>query len=191
MNQHAKAALTKKQRQEVKLLYRSGQFSQAQLAVRFATSVKTIRKWVHRETPYDRSSAPKTPHRRVTESYRQAVLAYRRAHPTHGPVRIQAELEPVHGHFAFSTVRLILQEAALSHPKRAKPPQDAAIPVGRHRTQMDVQQLPAVAGGQGFQYKISIIHLSTRIKYSEIHDNYESATIASVFQRAWDALPPF
>ena len=48
---------------------------------------------------------------------------------------------------------------------------------------MDVQQLPAIEGGTGFEYKISLIHLSTRIKYSEIHSNYTSETVAGVFQR--------
>ena len=61
----------------------------------------------------------------------------------------------------------------------------------RYRTQMDVQQLPAIKGGIGFEYKISIIHLWTRIKYSAIHDNYQRETIADVFKRSMDVLPPF
>ncbi len=191
MKLHTKAALTQKQRIEVKRLYTTGQFSYTQLANQFATTRKTIAKWVKRQQPQDASSAPKQPARRVTEAYRQAIIAYRRVHPTHGPVRIQTELEPTHGHFAFSTVRLILKQAALSQSPKPKTAQSNPIPVGRHRTQMDVQQLPAIEGSSGFEYKISIIHLSTRIKYSEIHDTYDSATIAAVFQRAWDALPPF
>ena len=30
---------------------------------------------------------------------------------------------------------------------------------------MDIQQLPAVKGNEGFEYKISIIDLSTRVKH--------------------------
>ena len=192
MKLHTNAALTQKQRQEIKQLYQSGNYTYPTLAKQFATTRRTIGKWVKRETTTDASSAPKQHgRRRVTEAYRQAVISYRQAHPTHGPVRIQAELETTHGHFAFSTVRLIIKQAALSQSLKPKTTKPNAIPVGRHRTQMDVQQLPAIEGNSGFEYKISIIHLSTRIKYSEIHDNYESATIAAVFQRAWDALPPF
>lgn len=56
---------------------------------------------------------------------------------------------------------------------------------------MDIQQLPAVKGNEGFEYKISIIDLSTRVKHWEIHDNYESKTIAQVYNRALDELPFF
>jgi hypothetical protein len=65
------------------------------------------------------------------------------------------------------------------------------IPVGRHRLQCDVQQLPAIKGSQGFQYKVSFIHLKTRYKYSEIHPDQRSETIAGVYKRALDNLPPF
>ena len=65
------------------------------------------------------------------------------------------------------------------------------IPVGHHRIQMDIQQLPAVEGGKGFEYKISTIHLRTRVKYSKIHSNRKSETVAGVLKRALDLLPPF
>ena len=102
-------------------------------------------------------------------------------------MRIAYELRARYGPFAFSTVGLILRQAALSGPAKTK----RALPVGRHRTQMDEQQLPATKGSQGFEYKILIIHLATRVKYSEIHDNYESLTIAGVFKRSLDSLPLF
>ncbi|MBC7920208.1 MAG: helix-turn-helix domain-containing protein [Ferruginibacter sp.] len=191
MKLHTNAALTQKQRLEIQRLYASGQHSYAQLARQFATTTKTIAKWVKRNQTHDQSSAPKQPHRRVSAAYRQAVLAYRRAHPSQGPVRIEYELRAEHGHFAFSTVGLMLREAALNGQAKGRRPKPKGLPVGRHRTQMDVQQLPAIEGSSGFEYKISIIHLSTRIKYSEIHNNYESATIAAVFERSLDALPPF
>lgn len=56
---------------------------------------------------------------------------------------------------------------------------------------MDVQQLPAVAGGHGYEYKISLIHLRTRLKYSEIHPSCTSHIVAEVFERAILRLPPF
>jgi transposase InsO family protein len=56
---------------------------------------------------------------------------------------------------------------------------------------MDWQQLPAVKGGRGFRYKISVIHMSTRIKYSEIVKDYKSRTLAAFIKRAMDRLPPF
>lgn len=55
---------------------------------------------------------------------------------------------------------------------------------------MDIQQLPAVRGGSGFEYKISVIHMRTRIKYSEIHPDHFSETCADVLRRALDVLPP-
>lgn len=56
---------------------------------------------------------------------------------------------------------------------------------------MDVQFLPKLAQGQGFDYKISVLHLATRLKYSEIHDNQRSTTVAQVLARAVARLPPF
>jgi transposase len=191
MKIHRNAALTGKQRQQVQALYASGDYSQQQLALQFATTRKTISKWVHRPQAQDASSAPKQPYRRVNDAYRQAVIAYRGAHPGHGPVRIAEELRGEFGAFAASTVGLILRQAALSKPVKPKTTKAVGLPVGRYRTQMDVQQLPAIEGSTGFEYKISIIHLSTRMKYSEIHDNYESPTIAAVFERSLDQLPPF
>jgi transposase-like protein len=191
MKIHRNAALTGKQRQQVQALYSSGAYSQQQLALQLATTRKTIGKWVNRQQAQDSSSAPRRPHRRVTDSYRKAVIAYRQAHPSHGPVRIVEELRPAFGAFAASTVGLILRQAALSNPAKPKRAKVEGLPVGRYRTQMDVQQLPAIEGSSGFEYKISIIHLSTRMKYSEIHDNYESPTIAAVFERSLDQLPPF
>jgi hypothetical protein len=54
-----------------------------------------------------------------------------------------------------------------------------------------VQQLPAVAGGHSFEYKVSLIHLRTRLKYSEIHPQCTSAVVADVVERALPRLPPF
>lgn len=56
---------------------------------------------------------------------------------------------------------------------------------------MDVQFLTKIPATKGFDYKISLIHLATRLKYSEIHDNQRSTTLAEVLGRAQQRLPPF
>jgi hypothetical protein len=56
---------------------------------------------------------------------------------------------------------------------------------------MDIQQLPAIEGQTGFEYKISIIHLRTRLKYSEIRTDATSPTLAAVLEEATRRLPPF
>lgn len=188
MKLHSNAALTPARRQKLYQRYATGQISYTQLANEFGVSRKTAIKWANRTQVQDASSAPKTHATRVTPAYRQAVIDYRTAQPTHGPVRIERQLRAQFGHFSPSTVRLILQaHKAPSVPRPKAPP----LPTGRFRTQMDVQQLPAVKGQKGFAYKISIIHLATRMKYSEIHDNQQSDTLAEVFKRSMEVLPPF
>jgi hypothetical protein len=147
MKLHKNAALTPHQRQQIQRLYATGQFSYPQLAHQFSTTRKTVMKWAKRNHSQDQTSAPKQHYRRVTDAYQQAVIAYRLVHPTHGPVRIEYELRAEYGPFAFSTVRLILQQAKAQHPKR---PATQHLSVGRYRTQMDVQQLPAIKGNTGF-----------------------------------------
>lgn len=188
--QHANAALTIPQRIEVKRLFDHEKVSVSDLAKRFCCGASTIRKWIKRTTPQDQ---PSTPHRKravVTADYREAVLAYRRQHPTHGPMRIAVELQALYAQAHRGTIRLILKKAGLTQKRqRAKPKWQ--IPVGNQRLQCDVQELPAIQGSKGFEYKISFIHLRTRWKYSEIHPNQQSETIAGVYQRALDNLPPF
>lgn len=193
MKQHANSALTPKQRKLVQELYASGNHSQSSLAKQFGTSRKTIAKWVGRQTVSDRSSAPKSPRQRITASFEQAVAAYRKDERTshHGKVRIAKELEKDHTCSNPSNVRIVLLRLALSKTVERRKVDDNHIPVGRHRTQMDIQQLPAIEGNTGFEYKISIIHLSSRMKYSEIHHDCTTRTIARVFQNALERLPPF
>ena len=90
-----------------------------------------------------------------------------------------------------SNVYTVLKRLQLNKVKPIKVQVTQKLPVGKHRTQMDIQTLPAIKGNQGYEYKISIIHRSTRIKYSEIHDNFESKTIAKVYERSLENLPPF
>lgn len=56
---------------------------------------------------------------------------------------------------------------------------------------MDVQQLPAVQGNSGYEYKVSLIHLKTRMKYSEIHAEQNTRLMADVLEKARARLPPF
>lgn len=191
MKLHAQAALTLTQRRTVQRLHSEEKVSVRHLAQRFHVNPSTIQRWIRRDSPLDRSSAPLQPRSVITPAYREAVVVYRKEHPHHGPIRIAYALR---GEFPFAdrgTVLPILQQEGLTRPpcqtrKKAKP-----IPVGRHRIQMDIQQLPAVKGGRKFEYKISAIHLRTRLKYSEIHPNRKSVTVAGVLKRALDALPPF
>ena len=190
MNLHSNAALTPARRQEVRRLFEEEHLSLHELARQFHVSVTTIKRWVSRQDPHDRSSAPHRHAGSVTPEYREAALEARREHPEHGPRRLARELRGRFPQANPSTLGRILQQAQLSQPRPERARTRRAIPVGRHRAQMDIQQLPAVAGGTGFEYKISLIHLRTRMKYSEIHPSADSATVAGVLERALGALPP-
>jgi hypothetical protein len=191
MQLHAQAALTVAQRAEVRRLHREGKVSLRGLATRFHVNLTTIQRWAGRDSPLDLSSAPLTRHTALSPEYRQAIVAYRQAHPRHGPIRIAAELGGDFAQAHRGTVLKVLQEEGLSHPQARRLRTAKPLPVGHHRIQMDIQQLPAVAGGTGFEYKISAIHLRTRLKYSEIHPQATSPIVAGVLRRALDHLPPF
>lgn len=187
---HANASLTIPQRIEVKRLFDIEKVSVSELAKRFCVNELTIRKWISRDSPEDKSSAPHRKRQVVTDDYRQAVIEYRQANPTHGAKRIAFELKAEYPMAHRGTVSIILKQNGLTEkPKRKKT--KWKIPVGNHRLQCDVQELPAIKGNQGFEYKISFIHLKTRWKYSEIHPDQKSETVAEVYQRALDNLPPF
>ena len=190
MKLHSQAALTLKQRQQVKRLHEEG-LSIRKLAQRFGVNPTTIQRWTKRESPLDKNSAPLTNQTVVTPEYRAAVISYRMEHQNHGPIRIAQELKERFPWANRGTVLSILQQEGLTRPPKREKAQRTAIPVGRHRIQMDIQQLPAVQGGTGFEYKISAIHLRTRLKYTEIHADRKSATVAGVLKRALDLLPPF
>jgi len=187
---HANAALTVKQRQEVRKLHAQGESIRA-LAQRFKVDPTTIQRWVGRESALDRTTAPVHHSTVITDEYRAAVIVYRTAHPKHGPIRIAAELVAEHPQANRGNVLRILQQEGLTRPPAQAQKEPGHIPVGWHRVQMDMQQLPAVEGGKGFEYKFTVIHLRTRYKYSEIHKDHKSKTAAGVLQRALDHLPPF
>ncbi len=190
MKLHARAALTLRQRQEVKRLHEAGE-SIRKLAKRFMVNPSTIQRWVKRDSPLDLSSAPLTNRSVITKEYRVAVVAHRLEHPSHGPVRIAQEMKESFPQANRGTILKILQEEELTKPPEKEKSKGSGIPVGRHRIQMDIQQLPAVQGGKKFEYKIAAIHLRTRLKYTEIHPNRQSVTVAGVLKRALDLLPPF
>jgi transposase len=189
MKLHKNAALTVAQRTKVKVLFEQGT-SVAQLATQFNVHQTTIRRWIKRDSPVDKTGTVRLK-RVVTPEYEQAVLAYRHAHPTAGAIPIALALQAQFACAHRGTVALILQRAGLTRKTTARTKPQWRIPVGRHRLQGDVQQLPAIKGQVRFEYKISFIHLRTRWKYSEIHPDCTSQTVAAVYQRALDALPPF
>lgn len=191
MKLHARAALTIRQRQEVRRLHLEEHVSIRDLADRFRVNPTTIERWVHREVPLDLSSAPLQRRSVITPEYRTAVVAYRQVNPHHGPIRIAHELRREFSQANRGTVLSILHSEGLTRQAVRRSKTGQPIPVGHHRIQMDVQQLPTIQGGKGFEYKITAIHLRTRLKYSEIHGNRASATVAGVLKRALDMLPPF
>ena len=192
MKLHKNASLTFKKRQQIKDLYATGNFTQQELGIEFGVTRKTISKWVNRSSVEDSSNVPKKA-KSITSDFTSAVKAYRENTTTshHGKVRIAFELKQKYACCNPSNVYIVLKQLQLNKVKTTKLAEKKHIPVGKHRTQMDIQQLPAIEGNEGFEYKISIIHLSTRVKYSEIHDKADSKTISEVYQRALDNLPPF
>lgn len=117
---HGNAGLTESQRREVRRLYEEKGVSQSELARRFCVHRRTIERWVRREASGDRSSAPHTPHRVVTEGYRAAVVAYRQRNPHHGPIRMAHTLQADYPEAHRGTIYLILCEAGLSGRGREK-----------------------------------------------------------------------
>jgi transposase InsO family protein len=56
---------------------------------------------------------------------------------------------------------------------------------------MDVQHLVGFTAEVPVEYKISVIHLATRMKYSEIHPEATTQRMAEVISHARQRLPPF
>jgi hypothetical protein len=191
MKLHARAALTLNQRQEVQRLHREDKVSIRDLATRFGVNPTTIQRWVKRESPLDKTAAPIHPKSVITSLYRSSVIDYRKENPDYGPIRIAEALRAEFPEANRGTVLRILQQEGLTRPPKKERKEPRPIPVGYHRIQMDIQQLPTIEGGKGFEYKISMIHLRTRYKYSEIHADTRSETVAQVLRRGLEHLPPF
>ncbi len=77
MKQHANAALTVASRKQVKSLFENQQLSIAELARRFQVHRDTVRKWIYRDSPFDKPSAERKK-RIITPEYESAVIEYRR-----------------------------------------------------------------------------------------------------------------
>ncbi len=190
MKLHANAALTIKQRRQVKQLFDNDKLPVVEIARRFSVAPQTVRRWVGRADFQDRQVKRRTP-RVVTPEYEQAVIDYRRRHPAHGAIRIALALQAKFPFANRGTVAIILKREGLTKKAQPRVRTNWKIPVGRHRLQCDVQELPAIKGSKGFEYKISFIHLRTRWKYSEIQRDCTTETVAAVYRRALDNLPPF
>ncbi len=119
------------------------------------------------------------------------MIEYRRQNPTHGAIRIAVALQAEFPFAGRGTIAIILKREGLTKKNPPRSKTKWKIPVGRHRLQCDIQELPVIKGGTGFEYKISFIHLRTRWKYSEIYLDCTTETAAAVYQRALDNLPPF
>jgi transposase-like protein len=151
MKQHANATLTVAKRKQVKQLFENQQLSIAELARRFSVHRDTIRKWIHRDSPFDNPSAERKK-RVITAEYEQAVIEYRRANPHRGAIRIALALQSVFLFANRGTVMMILKKHGLTKKGKTRPKTKWKIPVGRHRLQCDIQELPAVKGNKGFEY---------------------------------------
>ena len=79
----------------------------------------------------------------------------------------------------------------MTSPIRKEAKARKPLKVGKPRLQMNIQRLPAIAGGHKFEYKITIIHMATRVKYSEIHPRMNSQIVAETVERAVGHMPPF
>lgn len=121
MGLHANAALTVRQRQELQRLYREEHWTVAQLVAHFHVNPSTVRRWIRRDSPADRSAAPKYHGGQVvTAAYRAAVIAYRQANPHHGPQRIAHELRAQFPTANNATIWRILHAADLIGPRPKK-----------------------------------------------------------------------
>jgi transposase len=190
MKIHANSALTIKQRRQVKQLFDNAKLPIVEIARRFSVSPQTVRRWKGRNDFQDQQVKRRTP-RVVTSEYENAVIEYRRQNPTHGAIRIAVALQAEFPFAGRGTIAIILKREGLTKKNPPRSKTKWKIPVGRHPLQCDIQELPAIKGGTGFEYKISFIHLRTRWKYSEIYLDCTTETVAAVYQRALDNLPPF
>ena len=122
MKLHGNAQLTIKQRLEIKRLHQAEKISVRALATRYGVTPKTIQIWIHRESPADRSTAPKTIHSVVTPAYQQAVLGHRQENQNQGPIRIAHELKSSFPEANRGSILRIPQKAKLTRRLEKKSP---------------------------------------------------------------------
>ncbi len=190
MKYHSNAALTVHLRRRLHDEFHQGA-SLKYLADKYHVSTNTVQKWAHRDEFTDRSSAPRRRRSKRPPGLKKAVLKTKEKNQKLGSLGIAQRLQKYYPDLTRSRVRHILKAQEKIGKKKPKTHRERKhLPVGRNRVQMDIQQIPALKGGSGFEYKISIIHMRTRLKYSEIHPDHRSATVAGVLIRAIDHLPP-
>lgn len=190
MKIHGNATLTVAQRQEIKRLREDG-LTYRELAQKFRVHLTTVWRWTHRDSPLDLSTAPKRKRRALSPEQEESIRAYRRENPQAGERTLAAVLAPTHGPMSHATVGRFLQREAWSRPRRKKAAERHPLRVGRHRLQMDIQQLPAIEGGCGMEYKVGIIHMATRMKFSEIYPHMNADVVVQALKKALAHLPPF
>lgn len=191
MKLHANAALTVNQRKEVKQLHQKEGLTYKKLAERFGVNINTISRWVRRDSPLDLSSAPKKRRSGLTKEQKEAILEYRNENHEAGGKTIASVLGKEYGPMSHATISRFLKDEGFTSPPKKKPRKIEPLKVGRHRLQMDIQTLPAIEGGEKFEYKITIIHMATRMKYSEIHPKITAETVAQAVRNALGHMPPF
>lgn len=121
MKIHGNAQLTIGQRELIHRLYHKEKVRKSELARRFNVNRKTIDRWVSRDSPYDKPSGPKHPRTVITDAYRTAVIAHRKANPNHGPKTIAYYLKSSYSFANRGTIdRILKQEKLTRHPKSSE-----------------------------------------------------------------------
>ena len=110
---HKNAALTIAQRKELRSLYLSGT-SISDLVKMFRIGRTTAKRWAKRDNPHDLPSGATTTKRVITPAYRKAVIAHRKANPTHGARTIAYYLLQEFPFAKRGTIQAILTEEKLS-----------------------------------------------------------------------------
>lgn len=190
MKLHGNAALMVNQRQELKRLREAG-LTYRELTQKFGVHMSTVWRWTHRDSPLDLSTAAKQKRGALNPQQQEAIRGYRKENPQAGARTIVAVLSRTYGPMSHATVSRFLKREALSRPRPPKAVLRQPLKVGRHRLQMDIQQLPAVKGGEGFEYKVSIIHMATRMKFSDIYPELTAEVVVQALRKALAHLPPF
>ena len=192
MKLHGNAALTINQRREVKRLHDEERWSYRKLAKKFGVNVTTISRWVRRDSPLDLSTTPRKQKSGLSQEQKEAIKQYKKENPKAGARTIATVLGRQFGHICHSTISLFLKAEGLGNPPLTKKEREKQpLKVGKHRLQMDFQILPAIRGKEGFEYKITIIHMATRMKYSEIYQEMTSEVATQALKNALAHLPPF
>ncbi|MFN8344515.1 MAG: helix-turn-helix domain-containing protein [Spirosomataceae bacterium] len=190
MKLHKNANLTPKQRQYIKELYATKQYSQSSLATQFGVSRKTIMKWLKRTNNADAFNAPGHRNSKLTPEFIADVKAYREAKATshHGKTKIAEALSSKHACSNPSNVYHVLKQLKLNSPKSFKSNEPKRTTVKKYRFQINIEQMPINKHKKDLDYKITITNLNNRLSYSEIHNNCKKTTVMEVYQKAMDVI---